>query len=92
MANLKIDLINKINNEKFYAEIEVIRLAQEPNMNYQEKINQMSYLLSQIALHNAELGLVEVYFGEPAQQPQQPAPQEPAGVPLNLRPNQTHGE
>jgi len=95
MANLKIDLVNKLNNEKFYAELELVRLAQEPNMNYKCKIDQMSGLLQEIAIINAKLGLVEQYFQGPVPQ-QAPAPQ---GQPVpqqapqgKVHPGQSHGE
>jgi len=94
MANLKLDLVNKINNEKYYAELELVRLAQDPNMNYKTKIGTMSQLLENIALQNAIVGLVEQYFQEPAQQaaPQpeaQPKGQAPVG---QVHAGQTHGE
>jgi hypothetical protein len=58
MANLKVDLINKITNEKYFAEIEIGRLAQEPNMNYKEKIDKMEILLQEIILANAKIDLI----------------------------------
>ena len=75
MANLKLDLVNKLNNEKYYEEHELIRLAQEPSMNYKEKIEDISVILENIALLNAQLGLVEQYFQEPAPQ-NAPAPEQ----------------
>jgi len=99
MANLKIDLLNKINNEKYFKELELVRLAQDPNMNYEYKIEAMTNELAKIAILNAQLGGVEQYFQEPAPQ-QQPAPQPvaepapqvqqaPAG---QVHQGQTHGE
>lgn len=70
MPNLKLDLKNKIANEKYYDELELIRLASEPNMNYQEKIKSMDFLLRSIAIQNIQLGLIEQYFQEPAPQQQ----------------------
>jgi len=93
MANLKLDLINKLNNDKYYEELELVRLAQDPNTNYKEKIDAMSYRLSQLAILNAQLGLVNQYFQEPAPQaagaPVQGAPVQPAG---QVHQGQTHGE
>lgn len=97
MANLKLDLVNKLNNKKYYKELELIRLAQEPNMNYEEKIDLMEVNLSAIALLNAELGLVEQYFKEPEPQAA-PAPAQPAAAPVAEKPagqvhkGQSHGE
>ena len=95
MANLKLDLLNKINNEKYFDELELVRLAQEPNMNYREKIDLMQQLLENIAIANAELGLVAQYFPDQQPAPQQaPAPQ--AGAPVapagQVHAGQTHGE
>jgi hypothetical protein len=89
MPNLKLDLKNKIANEKFYDELELIRLAGEPNMNYKEKINTMDELLVKIAIQNIQLGLIEQYFQEPAAQQQSVNASVPQG---NMHPGQTFGE
>jgi hypothetical protein len=89
MANLKVDLINKINNEKYFDELELVRLAQEPNMNFKIKINQMDELLDKIVRANSKMELIGHYFQEPAQtQPptQQPMPQ------TRIHQGQSHGE
>lgn len=92
MANLKLDLLNKLRNDKYYAELELVRLAQDPNCNYQGKINQMQDKLNEIALLNPDMGLVEQYFQEPAPV----AAPAPTGAPVNpagqVHPGQTHGE
>jgi len=98
MANLKLDLINKLNNEKYYEEIELIRLAGEPAMYYKEKIEAMAAKLESIALLNAELQLVEQYFQEPAPQPQvapapvAEAPVAPVAPAGKVHQGQSHGE
>jgi hypothetical protein len=96
MANLKLDLLNKIKNEQYYEEMELVRLAQEPNMNYKEKIDSMSNRLAKIASLNAQIGLAEKYFQEPVP-PQQVAPQNapvnaPQGQSTQVHQGQTHGE
>lgn len=90
MADLKIDLMNKLHNDKYYAEIELVRLAQDPAMNYQNKINEMQYQLERIALLNSELLLVEQQYFKV---PDQSATQVP-GQPMTtyVHPGQTHGE
>lgn len=65
MANLKLDLLNKLRNDKYFSEIELIRLAQDPSMNYKQKINEMEAQLALISLLNEEMKLVEQYFQEP---------------------------
>ena len=100
MANLKIDLLNKINNEKYFKELELVRLAGEPNMNYEFKIESMTKELAKIAILNAQLGGVEQYFQEPAPQPQgqqpapvaEPAPQVQQAPAQQVHQGQTHGE
>lgn len=69
MANLKIDLkvdlINKLNNDKYYEELELIRLASDANMNYKRKIELMSNSLLNISELNSQIGLAGQYFQEP---------------------------
>lgn len=88
MANLKLDLINKLNNDKYYEELELVRLAQDPNTNYKDKIDAMTYRLERLSILNAQLGLVGQYFQEPVAE-QAPVPQAPAG---QVHQGQTHGE
>jgi len=87
MANVKlvVDLLNKLSNDKMFEEMELVRLAQEPNMYYKEKIEQMSYRLSNIAMLNAQLALVGQYFPDQQQLQQQDRTNQ-------LHPGQTHGE
>jgi hypothetical protein len=95
MANLKLDLLNKLRTDKYYAEIELVRLAQDPNCNYLFKISDMQQKLNEIALINASLGLAEQYFQEPA--PAAAPTTAPTGPVVNapqgqVHPGQTHGE
>ena len=87
MANLRADLLNRVGNEKYYNELELVRLAQDPNMNYKEKVEQIGFVLEGIALLDAQLTLVERYFQEPVAVPQ--AVQVPEGRVAN---GQSHGE
>lgn len=86
MANLKLDLLNKLNNEKYFDEMELVRLAGEPNMNYKDKVDQMSRKLFSIAMLNAQLTLVGQYFPEQPQVVPQSAPQG------QVHQGQSHGE
>jgi hypothetical protein len=96
MANLKLDLINKINNDKFYEEIELIRLAQDPNMNYRVKIDQMQVQLERLAILNSQVGLLDQYFQDTSQQEQTPtstnAPAPEAKPQEKVHQGQSHGE
>ena len=96
MANLKLDLLNKLRNDKYYKELKLVRLAQDPVMDYEEKIELMNEVLGLI---------VEEYFKEPDQQPagapppaQPPAPTQPPAQPVvekpagKVQPGQSHGE
>jgi len=90
MPNLKIDLVNKLNNDRYYEEIELVRLAQEPNMNYKEKIDLISEKLLNISILNAQIGLVNQYFqDQPVAQPNTVPSPTPAG---HVHPGQSHGE
>lgn len=101
MANLKLDLLNKLNNDKFYEELELVRLAADPNTNYREKIDAMAFRLGNLAMLNAQIGLVAQYFQEPAPAPAViPDGQVPVGgAPVlqgqptgKVHQGQTHGE
>lgn len=90
MANLKLDLLNKLRNEKYYKEMELVRLAQEPNMCYEGKIDTMIDLLNQLNTLNGQMALMEQYFAEP-EQPMQP-PAADAKPAAKAHPGQSHGE
>lgn len=90
MANLKVDFINKLNNRKYYDETELIRLAQEPNMNYEEKLELMDEILKKIAIINIQISLInQVYFKEPEVAPQAAPQAAPQG---QVHQGQSHGE
>ena len=83
MANLKQDLLNDLGNEKYYAELELARLAADPNMVYKDKIDAMADLLKGLAEVDLATQLVGKYFQEPEQQegPVQPQAEQPAPAP-----------
>ena len=90
MANVKQDLMNKIGTEKYYAELELGRLAADPNMNYEDKIIQMSYKLERIAIINGQIGLANQYFPEAQPTPAVQPTVQPAGQVIHQ--GQTFGE
>lgn len=88
MTNLKLDLLNKHKNDKYYAELELVRLVNDSTLNYKSKIDLMSELLENIAILNAQIALVEQYFQDtPPQQEERPIQQ-----PTHKHQGQTHGE
>jgi hypothetical protein len=97
MADLKTDLLQSITNDLMYDEMELVRLANDPNTIYRDKIKNMSSILASIALIQAKIQLVQKYFTEPVAAPQpnvpQPqqnvAPQQQVSTPI---PGQSHGE
>ena len=92
MANLKLDLKNKLSNDKYYEELELVRLAQDPNTNYKVKVDEMAESLKNLVIFNAQLALIDQYFQEPVPQPvgnAQAVNQIPQG---QVHPGQTHGE
>ena len=89
MANLKADLLQELRTQKYYAELELLRLAQDPTMRYRNKIDELDDLLADIALINSKIGLAEGYFQDaPVEQPQavpnlpqEEVPQAPVDLP-----------
>jgi hypothetical protein len=91
MANLKIDLLNNLRNDKYFKEIELVRLAGDANMNYEIKINEIVHILSGISRIDDAIKLADKYFLE--QQPQQNISnnvQQP--ISTHIHNGQTHGE
>jgi len=92
-VNLKVDLINQLGNQKFYAELELGRLAGDPNMNYKVKIDLMQEKLKEITILNGEIALTQQYFPDPAPAVEQAATEiPPVQQKTQLLPGQTHGE
>lgn len=95
MANLKLDIINKVKNDHYYNEMEFSRLAQDPMINYELKVKKMSQLLDTLTLTTAKLAQIELYFAEPTTvPPDEPTAKadhvsQPLSQPL---PGQSHGE
>ena len=73
---MKLDLLNKVSIDKMYEEMELVRLAQEPNMNYREKVETMLERLKNIAILNQQITLINQYFPEQSQQNQVQQPQQ----------------
>jgi hypothetical protein len=85
MADLKTDLLQEVGRKKYFSEMELVRLANDGAMNYEEKVSKISSLIGEIALLNAKGDLIGSYFqepqteggGEPDGEPEQPV-EEPA--------------
>jgi len=89
MANVKQDLLNKLGTDKYYAELELGRLAADPNMNYEQKIIEMAFKLERLAVLNGQIGLANQYFPDA---PAQPAPVQTAQPATQPHPGQTFAE
>lgn len=59
---IKKDLLGSITDDKYYQEAELLRLVENEDIPYREKINKISSLLEKIALTNTKLQLVQQYF------------------------------
>ena len=89
MANLKQDLLNDLGNEKYYAELELARLAADPNMVYKDKVVEMADLLKGLAEVDLATQLVGKYFQEPeAQAAPAPEGEQVAPAPVPEQPQQ----
>lgn len=92
MANLKQDLLNNLGNDKYYTELELGRLAAEPNITYKVKVDEMTELLKHIAELDLATQLIGKYFPDqqqPSADAPQPAPEQPQ---QQTHPGQSHGE
>lgn len=95
MANLKQDLMNGLGNEKYYAELELVRLANDANTNYKNKVKVMTTLLTDIATFDLAMGKINVYFNEPEKPVPAPVPApvpEPVPATEQPLPGQSHAE
>lgn len=61
---LKNDLVNELNNSKYYAERELERINQDTSMNYHDRVLMMSETLKRIASIDLALQLQNRYFVE----------------------------
>lgn len=73
-VNLKNDLLNKLTVDRQFKEVEFVRLANEPNMNYEDKINSMLFYAKEMATIDLQLNVINFYFKDQTQQTAQPAP------------------
>lgn len=62
--NLKQDLLNKFNNEKYLTELELFRLAESQNMSYKIKLDSIQDILDELILINTRISMVGQYFVE----------------------------
>jgi len=59
---IKNDLIDKISKNKYYLEQDLVRFADNDNLKYNEVIDEIDAILTEIALCNAKLQLIKQYF------------------------------
>lgn len=84
-SNLKQDILNKLGNEKFYTEMELVREAGDPNMVYLNKVESMVDMLKRLASIDLAVQLTGQYFPDQVQQPV-------SNPKSDAHPGQTHGE
>jgi hypothetical protein len=68
--NLKQDLLNKFNTQKYLAELELSRIAQSENMGYKIKLDTIQDILDELILINTRISMVGQYFLEQTPQKQ----------------------
>lgn len=90
MANVKQDLLNKLGTDKYYAELELGRLAADPNMIYLQKIELMAYQLQLIAILNGQIALAGQYFPDQVVAPAPVATEGAAAQPVQQAGAQPH--
>lgn len=96
--NLKADLIQKFNQNKYFAEQELVRLATPATSStipYSTKLELIEEQIKLIAESNMNIALVNQYFQEAqTQQPTQPVVEnkEPAQQQTGAHAGQSHGE
>ena len=74
--NLKTDLQQNIENERYYTEHELVRVANDMTIPYSDRIIALGDLLEKLAINSAKKELVEVYFKEKKDEEQPPMPQD----------------
>lgn len=87
MANIKTDLLQQVEQDRYFAEMDLIALVSNQTLSYKDKLEQIGEVIEKIALINSRKGIIEQYFqeapqgeGEPQGDPQtEEAPE--AGVP-----------
>lgn len=83
MANLKVDIINKISNDKYFAELELQRLLDSNDISHQNKIERMVEQFSKIENYNSSIKLVGFYLRSQDETPQQEMSAESAVNPVD---------
>jgi hypothetical protein len=70
--NLKNDLLDVIATKRQFKQAEFIRLANDPNTNYEDKVSHMLSLAEEIANCDLQVNVINFYFKD--QQESAPAP------------------
>jgi hypothetical protein len=72
MANLKQDLKNELNNQKYYKEQQLSRLYADTTTDYEVLVIKVLDVLEDIVLIDAKAQMVEFYFKEQTSVQQNP--------------------
>ena len=59
---IKYDILNDIRTEKYYLEMELLRLVDIDDIPYKEKIHKIEKILKDIAINDSINSLVNEYF------------------------------
>ena len=68
-VNLRADLLGELRSQKYFAEIELVRISSDGGMNYKTKIQRLDKILSNIVIIEQKIMLAERYYPQP--QPEQ---------------------
>lgn len=59
LKNIKYDLIEDIRRDKYYDEIELIRLISDSSISYKNKISNIKKIIKEITLNDAMISSIE---------------------------------
>lgn len=64
LSVIKIDLLNKLNNDLYLAELELDRIANHNNINYAIQLSKIERVLENIILTKTKISALNNYFKE----------------------------
>ncbi len=61
---IKNDLLEKVANDKYYMENDLVRLIYSNEISYKDLVNEIDLLLGKIAIANTKIKMINQYFTE----------------------------